>query len=578
MARMIPEKLPSSADISPAERKVFEHFMASTDTDGWVVIHSLPLAANTGQIDGEIDFVVLAPDLGVFALEVKGGRIAFERGCWTSTDRTNTAHQIADPFRQARSGMYALLDFSKEMAANGLTRHLTLDSAVVFPDVEWPYDDSSLHYETWQVFDRSDMMVSPRSWIERLARGSVQKWAVTYPTRSMRNVPTLHDVEILSEALSPDHLASALFLADIISTVEGELIALTKAQMKVVTAALENERLLVQGAAGTGKTVLALDLARRMKTKGERVGFFCFNVKLARHLVHEGGDILEQGGKTAIYEYLEERLGKRLSHRLPIDDGAGQGAFDSFLSECRALLKKEKPVFDFLVLDEAQDLMEYKYLAILDLLLVGGLEKGHWAFFGDFKHQQLFGEKSKELSFAPFRPAYARLSLPDNCRNTDKICRFIEETFSIGYENTSDVPEGPEVAFIPWSGAENLVAAVEHTIEDLRTQGVKDSDIVVLVPKRKIRDWMHEHGSSAYRCEEYDIPHHSYSGLSISTVQAFKGLESPVILLIGVESYAKYREVLYVGMSRAKVALYVFENKQAEMERADGGMKGQMAP
>jgi hypothetical protein len=53
--------------------------------------------------EGEADFLVLNPDLGMLVLEVKGGRIAFDgrTGAWTSTARDGTVYGIKDPFLQA---------------------------------------------------------------------------------------------------------------------------------------------------------------------------------------------------------------------------------------------------------------------------------------------------------------------------------------------------------------------------------------------------------------------------------------------------------------------------------------------
>ena len=86
MARMLPARI--SPDVrSAAERRVFEWLQNDPETDGWVVLHSLGLARHQVLLFGEIDFVVLAPNLGVFCLEIKGGRVSRESGLWTFTDR-----------------------------------------------------------------------------------------------------------------------------------------------------------------------------------------------------------------------------------------------------------------------------------------------------------------------------------------------------------------------------------------------------------------------------------------------------------------------------------------------------------
>ena len=79
MAKMIPAIM-SPAIKSPAERKIFEWFKNDPMTKDWVVFHSLGIENHQTVVFGEIDFLVAASNQGVFALEVKGGRIRREDG------------------------------------------------------------------------------------------------------------------------------------------------------------------------------------------------------------------------------------------------------------------------------------------------------------------------------------------------------------------------------------------------------------------------------------------------------------------------------------------------------------------
>ena len=102
MAIMIPPVI--SPEIkSNAERKIFEWFRSAPDTDKWIVLHSLGIATHNKVIYGETDFLVLAPQLGIFALEVKGGRLRRENGIWYFTNRYGARSSKArGPFEQAR--------------------------------------------------------------------------------------------------------------------------------------------------------------------------------------------------------------------------------------------------------------------------------------------------------------------------------------------------------------------------------------------------------------------------------------------------------------------------------------------
>lgn len=72
------------SDISPdvrsnAERHVFSWFKEAPDTEDWIVLHSLGITNHNKLIYGEVDFFVLVPNWGIFALEVKGGRVQKKR-------------------------------------------------------------------------------------------------------------------------------------------------------------------------------------------------------------------------------------------------------------------------------------------------------------------------------------------------------------------------------------------------------------------------------------------------------------------------------------------------------------------
>ena len=105
MARMFPERLPLQVD-SPAERKLYGLFKARLPGD-YTVLHGVPwlsVSPHHGAQDGEADFVIGHPALGVLVLEVKGGAIRRDSatGEWYSRDQHGVEHEIKDPFEQAR--------------------------------------------------------------------------------------------------------------------------------------------------------------------------------------------------------------------------------------------------------------------------------------------------------------------------------------------------------------------------------------------------------------------------------------------------------------------------------------------
>ena len=79
MAIMIPSVI--SPDVkSNAEKHIFKWFQKAPGTEDWIILHSLGVSNHKKVIHGEVDFFALIPEMGIFALEVKGGRVRRQNG------------------------------------------------------------------------------------------------------------------------------------------------------------------------------------------------------------------------------------------------------------------------------------------------------------------------------------------------------------------------------------------------------------------------------------------------------------------------------------------------------------------
>jgi hypothetical protein len=95
----------------------------------------------------------------------------------------------------------------------------------------------------------------------------------------------------------------------------------------------------------------------------------------------------------------------------------------------------------------------------------------------------------------------------------------------------------------------------------IRKEHISPGLIAILSPRR-----MEDSVISVYRggITQYNV--FSNGNLSFSTIQSFRGLENSIILLVDIESYDNAR-LFYIGLSRARAALYVFESENAHSER-----------
>jgi len=133
MAKMFPDRLPDDVK-SPAERRLYKAFKEQL-SDDFTVFHQVRWQVKNlrnGAKDGEADFVIACPKLGILVLEVKGGSISYNGGTgkWLSNNNS-----IKDPFQQVCDSKYNLLHRLKELPY-WQNRWIPMDYAVAFPDIE----------------------------------------------------------------------------------------------------------------------------------------------------------------------------------------------------------------------------------------------------------------------------------------------------------------------------------------------------------------------------------------------------------------------------------------------------------
>ncbi len=151
MATMIPYTAGENT-ASGAERKLFNLIKDDDRTRDWVVFHSLHLEHHVSQLEGEADFVILAPNLGCFVIEVKGGGVSFSDGEWFTVNSDGIKSHINDPFEQANLAAHSIMDFLKGRSAD-LDKFVYFGTGVAFPDVFFDFDKRDVTFSPSQVYD-----------------------------------------------------------------------------------------------------------------------------------------------------------------------------------------------------------------------------------------------------------------------------------------------------------------------------------------------------------------------------------------------------------------------------------------
>jgi len=554
MAKMIPSII-SPKIKSHAERKIFDWFKNDPLTKNWIVLHSLGIENHQTAMFGEIDFLVLASNLGVYALEVKGGRVRREDGVWVYTDKYGIEHKKPrGPFEQASEGMYSVFSELSKKGDKKLSR-IIHGYGVMFPDIE--YNNEDIDASQNQIFDLRDKEYVGR-YIKRLSeynksKATEKKVIVLYPTED--------DVNDILQILRND-FDRAVPLKIKIEYSEENLIQLTKEQYKVIDGLSYNKRCLINGAAGTGKTVLAIKNAKESDLKNKKVALFCYNLLLRNELkTHFQDEEFKPSYIGSFTEFLEELVRRHTSFDFKsIKDYSHFYSKDLPLLAIEAL-DKNPVLFDKIIIDEAQDILKPDYLEILDILLKGGLQNGNWFLFGDFKYQTIFNREitpNYVIDLLDKFANYTVFNLTVNCRNTKNIQNEMNQLFSMNDQTLNKDKNAPNVSYFQFETQEDELLIVENELKNLITSGIKKEDITILSPFKF-------ENSVASKIKRYQIDScfDPTNNITYSTIQGFKGLENKVIILTDIMTYNK-PDLMYVAMSRARSYLIIFETINAK--------------
>jgi hypothetical protein len=572
MAKMIPSVFDAS-NPSPAEGKIFDLLRNDPATADWVVLHSLGLAKRATKPYGEVDFVVLVPGHGAFCLEVKGGRVSCNQGRWQTIDRDGTTHFFnRSPFIQAREGMFAVRDAVLNRTRYGFPVGMIFGYAVVMPDIV--FDIISPEWESCNVIDRKALANPISDAILKLSARMRQMFP-----KAPAKEPSAANVGTIQQVLRPDFEIVVTRGAEIDET-ELHIRRLTVEQYDGLDVLEVNPRCIAEGAAGTGKTMLAVEHAKRCATMGRRTILVCSNDLLGAWLAKSAAEAkLGTQLVAGAFVPLVRAMILRSSHRKDFLAEEQAGPPERVLTDCFPYYAELAATelgeqFDVLVVDEAQDLLNPSTFPIFSILLRNRMQAGNWAVFGDFHRQAINSDRTADelrKLLTDCSPGIARVPLRTNCRNTRNIG---EETAVLSGFDSPPYRLGQSTG-LPVDyhyHADDAMQAANFTsvIKRLLADGIKASDIMVLSPLPLAQSGIRSAAAGEeFRLIEVEQPEPPRSRLALvrfATAKAFKGMESSVVVLCDVAQIndSAPQSLLYVAMSRARAHLTVLLHEQAK--------------
>jgi hypothetical protein len=197
MAKLSPPYIDKNCK-STGERMIFDMLKKDSFAEDWIVLHSLNLSQHTQRLYGEIDFLLLIPNAGVFVMEVKGGDVRCKNGEWEFIDRHGNINRNKSPFSQARDAMFSLqAEIKKEFGAKHRFTKIQFGFLVAFPQVS--FDKHSVEYQQWQIFDKTNYNSNHETFFRALIHQFTEKHKTQFWFSPTESLPKRQDLE---EALS----------------------------------------------------------------------------------------------------------------------------------------------------------------------------------------------------------------------------------------------------------------------------------------------------------------------------------------------------------------------------------------
>lgn len=540
------------SDLPKSESDVY-NFLSKL-SDSFYVFHSVQWVKKSHKWKStwkENDFLILNKDLGMLVLEVKGGEIEYRDGVFhqinilTREDHILDEKKKNDPLSQAIDGAYHYRKLFDRIEYDFCNK-FPVEVAVWFPGCKigekihsFPLsyreirsaimDNTTFKYGTKKIYDIYD------------SYNASEKCCITDEE---------FDKVIKSLAQDFDLVAAP-------GVKKGELdntfLKLTNEQIGLLDYISEQKSATIQGVAGTGKTIIAKEAARRFGEEGNKVLFLCFNRLLCSDLKHR-----------YVYSNVEYH---NIHTFINMFSKMDISTTESRVKELQKI-DWDKVDFDDVVIDEAQDFENEEILFFKDLMEIKG---GRFLVFYD-KNQIVLDKPIAQW----IKDAECKLVLTKNCRNTYEVAISAYNVIDVELNQKIKMVRGDDttISFVAGEPLVHLRNLINYYTENC---GYEYSDICILSLKKEedsILNGVTKFGGINISRER------NGSSIFFTTARKFKGLENRVIIVIDIDvndfENDEDKRVFYVACSRATQRLSLFidgnDEKLKAISDAIGGM------
>ena len=491
---------------------------------------------NGKRIDSECDFLIFNPDYGFLCVECKGGKGIYvdNDDTWFLVEKDEDRKLRLSPYLQAEESMRFFKRYYEEELETAYPG--IYGNAVAFPNfgVSYPITVESPLALTIDVED-----------MENLQKRIIEIFRYFNVKKSGRASFMAPDAQKKFISLINKRVALSIAAGALIEDKERELVEINQTQDVVIDLLIHYPRAFIIGGAGTGKTWIGIKKIKRCLAEGKLPLYLCYNRTLAER-------VKEHIDSSVADVYSIEDLATSLLGDLTIDAPEVNGC--KSYSEIIGQLPTIKQ-YDLVIVDEAQDFTEdWAYCANLLVKDNGSL----YVFYDE--SQNVFSRDFGDKFFIEGEPFVLRY----NIRNTSNIYQYALDRTALGADTLVNQIEGVEPDERKFNRKQAVISFIDSIINKLvNREGVAPEKITILSNRGLNQSVL----SDVYFVGGYplvSLENQNDSSIVFSTVEAFKGLESDIVIFINhtYMNEAKTEEVksvLYTALTRARFYLYVID-------------------
>ena len=546
MAKFIPVGQTGDYHGSVGEMMVYDAFKKLSDD--FIVFYSVRWGEEKfgrKYRNGEADFLVFDPRRGFLVIEVKTGGIERNSdGAWFVITHNGERKPLNySPLDQAWRSVKRFRDILDE-SRNETIRRYEIKPTVWFPKLKSLNLRDSLpsEYQPANTFSEEDLELAPAA-IERAFSRNSMPVIVDNPPRAL--------VEEVIKTFAPTFNLVPSLQSDI---KEKDFLfnQLTSEQATLLDYLGEQKIAGIHGVSGTGKTMIALECARRLPSD-ENILFLCFNRLLLNHLNDNYAAEMPNVTFTSLNRLYARARGTEIAETDEITDFLLGEYMDNF-------------EYRHIIIDEGQDFAADHLDILIDAIRATG---GYFYVFYDRNQIVHYITNGDESTLEWLKKLDCRLILHKNCRNTFEIAKAAYAP--VGIENVilANHISGDKPCLNNYSNVESAINGIADTIRFYTEKGFRRDQITILTLKTLSKSILSDRDSiNGYRLAVDG----DGGGILFTTARKFKGLESDVVIVIDIDEKSfedeKARCVFYVASSRAKHCLtYIASLSDGDMKK-----------